>query len=130
MSGGIVQVSIGLGDVGGSAHLGRLVARTLVAYAEEKALPFEVLDLGRDDPRLPGIARTGFHGRQIGGRSHTGGHVRMQLNRQTDLLHQRPDQFAGGGHVGGFARLEQRHVLHGLTPPASRSRCADRPACR
>ncbi len=65
MSGGIVQVAIGLGDVGGSAHLGRLVARTLAAYAEEKALPFEVLDLGRDDPRLPGIARTGFHGDRL-----------------------------------------------------------------
>ncbi|HNZ96407.1 MAG TPA: glycosyltransferase [Thermoanaerobaculia bacterium] len=65
MSGGIVQVAVGLGDVGGSAHLGRLVARTLAAYAAEKTLPFEVLDLGRDDPRLPGIARTGFAGDRL-----------------------------------------------------------------
>lgn len=65
MSGGIVQVAIGLGDVGGTAHLGRLVARTLAAYAAEKALPFEVLDLGRADPRLAGIARTGFHGDRL-----------------------------------------------------------------
>jgi len=62
---GLLQVAVGLGDVGGAAHLGRLVARTLAAYAAENALPFEVFDLGKNDPGLPGIPRTAFAGDRL-----------------------------------------------------------------
>lgn len=62
MTAGLLHVAVGLGDVGGAAHLGRLVARTLAAYAAEKSLPFEVFDLGKNDSGLPGIPRTAFGG--------------------------------------------------------------------
>ena len=36
MSGGIVQVSIGLGDLGGVAHAGRLFAHALAGFGNVK----------------------------------------------------------------------------------------------
>jgi len=62
---GLLQVAVGLGDVGGAAHLGRLVARTLAAYAAENALPFEIFDLGKTDPGLAGIPRRSFGGDRL-----------------------------------------------------------------
>ncbi len=51
MSGEIVQVSIGLGDLGGVAHAGRLFAHALAEYAAEHGQPFEVLSLGEPGER-------------------------------------------------------------------------------
>ena len=59
---GIVQVAVGLAELGGAAHLGRLLARALADYATARGLSFEVLDLGGGDPDLPGIARRAFVG--------------------------------------------------------------------
>ncbi|MEW5985866.1 MAG: glycosyltransferase family 4 protein [Chloroflexota bacterium] len=61
----VVMVSAGLGlDGGGSAALGRLIARATAEFCQERGLRFHVLHLGRPVDCLPGLDVTHFSGDQ------------------------------------------------------------------